>query len=116
VQVEEERVREEIDEQLRIIKDIEGLVNNPGWQSIQFLAQNNVRQRREAVCQPAGSYDRMIEHEGLKGEIAGIKVFLLMPSVILEGARERLAELQGELEDARREPDDRRDQWGGNTR
>jgi hypothetical protein len=79
------------------IEALETLVKGGAWEIVMETVEAQVKVRRQAAMQTAMSFDQLVLHQGLMGEIAGLG--LLLPSVvglITEMKRTRAALLAAE--------------------
>lgn len=65
------------------------LVKSPGWERLVEIADAQQKARQAALMGPAEGMDGMIKNEGLKGEFAGIKLFVQMPEAVIENLEQK---------------------------
>jgi hypothetical protein len=74
----------------------EVLVATPGWKAYVEMLERSMQAEADKILQPAGSVDRMIELEYVKGALSGLVRARDLPSVTIAAAKELR---QSELED-----------------
>jgi len=73
------------------IREMELLMESRGWKTLMEYAEQQKKGRIEAaVLTPAGSVDKCIEQEYLKGEIGGIMLFCAFPEALSSDLRNQL--------------------------
>lgn len=73
------------------IREMEQLMESKGWKRLMEYADQQKRGRIDAaVLTPAGSMDKCVEMEFLKGEIAGIMLFCAFPEALVSDLRNQL--------------------------
>lgn len=72
------------------MEDLRDLVKSRGWVRLNSLAEAQVKTRTANALKPLGQNSTPYEAEFLKGEIAGIRLFMQLPDLAIESLREQL--------------------------
>jgi len=75
------------------IDDLRELLGSRGFSRLQAVAQAQVDLRVQRVLRPLTSLEDLFQQESLKGEIAGLKLFLATLPALLEDAERRRDDL-----------------------
>lgn len=89
----EEDPQEDPREQL---SDLQDLVRSRGWVRLSSIAEAQVKTRTNNALKPLDQNSTPYQAEFLKGEIAGIRLFMQLPQIAIEALRQQ----QKEQEDA----------------
>ena len=75
------------------------LSNFKGWDQLAEYARAQVKLRNQQVVAPAGSLDGLIQQEYMKGEMAGIDLFMRFPEIVERDFGEQIEEFLSEIKE-----------------
>ena len=79
------------------LAQLQGLLKLASWHTLHALAQQQLTTRIDAVIlNPASGADGVYAQEYMKGEIAGIKLFLQMPQLLIDQLQSDIDQMKGE--------------------
>ena len=78
---------------------LELLVENSGWKRLMEIAEGQCRNRDSSIFSPLANLLELGKQEFEKGEVAGIRLFMVLP-------HKRIADIKQELENLPEEPED----------
>lgn len=80
-----------------VLIDLQALVKSRGWDRLLSIARDQEAVRISAVAlQPLASGDKIYEQEFMKGEIAGIRLFMNLPGTQIEVLLSQLDNMENE--------------------
>lgn len=92
-------------------KELQQLVEHPGWKRLEGVVQAQVILRRQEVfAKTIGGLDACFELARLRGEVGGMQAVLALPSVLVVDANASIAERLAE-----RRADKDRQAYGDNS-
>lgn len=75
------------------------LLNSQGWELLADYASKQMEHRRIGLDMQSDGLDKCIANEFVKGEVAGIQLFLNIPAVVIEDFESQLDEIKEEVTD-----------------
>lgn len=69
-----------------MLSDLKDLVKSRGWARLSSIAEAQKQTRNATVLKPGGGDDK----EFMKGEIAGIALFMRLPEIAIENLQQQL--------------------------
>lgn len=75
------------------------LIKSQGWDQLVEYAEKQIEHRSLGLQGQASGLDNCIANEYVKGEVAGIRLFLNIPAVVIEDFESQLDELKEEVHD-----------------
>lgn len=80
------------------MREFQELSKSPGWERLVEYAEKQMEHRDVGLHAQAEGLDSCIRDEFVKGEIAGIRLFLKIPEAVVRDYTEQLTELKEVLD------------------
>jgi len=81
------------------VREFQELLNSPGWEQLDKYAEKQIQHREIGLHTQATGLDSIISNEFVKGEIAGIQLFLNIPSAVIRDYTEQIDEIREDIQD-----------------
>lgn len=94
-----DKQREEMEELRKTQREFQELLKSQGWEQLVEYAEKQMEHRGVGLQGQATGLDQCISNEFVKGEIAGIRLFLHIPTAVIEDFESQLNEIKEEVND-----------------
>lgn len=80
----EEQARLEYEQARQQLRDLQGLIEHPGWKLVVAALAEQQIGRQNRCLQPSSSIKSILEGEAMKNELLGIQLVLGLPEALIE--------------------------------
>lgn len=94
-----DKQREEMEALRKTQREFQELLKFQGWAQLAEYAEKQISHREVGLQGQSQGLDQCISNEFVKGEIAGIRLFLNIPAVVIEDFDSQLEEIKEEVND-----------------
>ena len=94
-----EEQREEMEVLRKTQREFQELTKSQGWAQLVEYAEKQIAHRRVGLDMQSDGLDKCIANEFVKGEVAGIQLFINIPAVVIEDFESQLDEIKEEVND-----------------